>query len=242
MAFSDYVKLLVDGLLLRTPAYERMAEDKQPFLRGLILLILIGVIIALVGIVGTVLEWATTPDMGQIREAVRQGLMDMPWYKEMVAQTPEAAEGFKQGYEQWWQVFGGMLQPNVFGSLAGIVLVPLSLIVGWLIYGLLAHMFARLMGGEASLSQTYGATALGSAPQALNVITLVPYAQPGGLAIWGLVCNFLALKTAHRLSSGRAAWATLLPFAVLIIVVALVAFVVAAIVVSIVAGTGSVGR
>ncbi|MCG2767903.1 MAG: hypothetical protein L6435_05905, partial [Anaerolineae bacterium] len=48
--------------------------------------------------------------------------------------------------------------------------------------------------------------------QALRLANLVPYVRVGGIvAVWGLLCNFVALKTAHKLSGGRAFWAAILP-------------------------------
>jgi hypothetical protein len=242
MTLQDYSKLTLDGLLLRPHAYEQIAGEKQPFQRGLILIILIGVVVAAVGVVGTVLEAATTPNMGQIQEVVRRGLADMPWYKQTVSASPEFSPNFEQGYNLWWQFFGSSFTPSIVWAVAALVLSPFALIVGWLIYGLLAHLFARLLGGEASLGQTYGATALGIAPQALNVITLFPYAETGGLAMWGLLCNFIALKTAHRLSPGRAAWATILPIITLIILAVVLEFLLAGLITAIVAGMAGVGR
>jgi hypothetical protein len=242
MAVQDYFKLTIDGLLLRPRAYEQMAEERQPFQRGLILIILIGVVVAVVGIVGTVLEAATTPNIAEIQQAVFQGLMAMPWYQQAASQSPQFSQSFAQSYNLWWQVFGSAFSPNIVSAVSAIVLGPFALIIGWLIYGLLAHLFARLLGGEASLRQTYGATALGVAPQSLNVIALFPYAQTGGLAMWALLCNFVALKTAHRLTTGRAAWATILPFITLIILAIVLAFLFASLIAAVVGGFAGTGR
>jgi hypothetical protein len=47
----------------------------------------------------------------------------------------------------------------------------------------------------------------------LNALTLIPFVQLGSLvSIWGLLCAYVGLKTAHKLPWQRAAWATLLPF------------------------------
>jgi hypothetical protein len=41
----------------------------------------------------------------------------------------------------------------------------------------------------------------------------LPYVQVGSLvSVWGVLVAYMGLKTAHRLSWGRAVWATLLPF------------------------------
>jgi hypothetical protein len=58
---------------------------------------------------------------------------------------------------------------------------------------------------------------------ALNVFKVLPYVQIGGLAVWGTVCNYLAIKSAHQLSPARAFWATVLPFVVLLLLFKIVA-------------------
>jgi hypothetical protein len=109
------------------------------------------------------------------------------------------------------------------GSAAlGIIGIPLGLVVRWLIYGLLAYVFARWLGGTGNLSQTLGVLALAVAPQALNLLTIIPFLQVGSIvAIWGVLCAYYGLKTAHGLSWTRAAWATLLPFILVVAVLIL---------------------
>jgi len=215
---KDLLRLAWRALLLQSDAYATMAERPSPFVRGLILIVIIGVLFSLTGIVGTTLERLTTPDMGAIKEAVRQGLQEMSWYRALSGE-PEFVRQFSQGYDLWWQIFGSLFTPNPLGAVAGIITNPFGLILGWLVYGLLAHLFARLLGGQASLGQTYGATALSASPQLLNLANFIPYVEVGGVVgTWALICNFLALKTAHRLTTSRAFWATVLPFILLFVI------------------------
>jgi len=82
-----------------------------------------------------------------------------------------------------------------------------------LIYGVLAYLFARWLGGTGNLSETLGVLALAVAPQALTVLTLIPFVQLGSvIAVWAVLCAYVGLKTAHKLPWTRAAWATVLPF------------------------------
>jgi hypothetical protein len=98
-----------------------------------------------------------------------------------------------------------------------------GLVLRWLIYGLLAYLFASWLGGRGSLTDTLGVLALAVAPQVLNALTLLPYVQMGSVvAIWGILCAYVGLKVAHQLPWHRALWAVLLPF-ILALVVAFVA-------------------
>lgn len=213
---SRFAGLLAPALFLRTDAYEEMREARNPFVAGLVIIVIVGVVIALAGLVGTGLEWASTPDMGAVQDVVYDGLIQMPWYREQIDHTPDFADTLQEWYERG-RTLARLSGSTSLGSAAGnIILTPLGLIVRWLIYGLLAHLFARLLKGEANLGQTLGCTALAVAPHVLKVAELLPFLSVGGVVgTWVLICRYVALKQAHRLTWGRAFWATVLPMLVL---------------------------
>jgi len=131
---------------------------------------------------------------------------------------------FSQQYELWWRVFPALFgAPDITNAALKIVTLPLGLAFVWLLYGLLAHLFARLLGGQEGLSQTLGCTALAVAPQLLNLATFLPYVAVGSVvSTWTLLCRYVALKTCHRLTWGRALAATLLPYIVFLVVVSFI--------------------
>ena len=119
------------------------------------------------------------------------------------------------------------MSPTPANSLLGIITKPLGLILGWLVYGVLAMGAARLLGGRGTLNQTLGATALAAAPQMLTLLTVLPFVTVAGLGTWSLLCNYVALRTVHDLSWPRAVWAALLPGLVLLLLALALGFVVA---------------
>jgi len=207
-----FARLMAQGLFLRTDAYEEMREARNPFVEGLFIIVIVGVFIGLAGIVGNTLEWASSPDGAVLQDILYDGLTNMPWYQMM---EQEVGREFTEQFQWQWNLNSQIARwaaPTPLSSLAGVVTTPLWLIIGWLIYGLLAHLFARLLGGEASLGQTLGCTALAVTPQVLNLAGLLPSVAMGGVvATWTLICRYVALKQAHRLTWGRAFWATVLP-------------------------------
>lgn len=200
-----------DALLLKEEAYEEMRADANPVVKGLVLIIVVGVAIAILAFVGDVLEWATTPNLSKMKDVIFYYMTQMPWFK-LAAKDPQ----FLQTFQQIWDTNWGIVQavsPSPVSGLVSIVLLPLGLIVRWLVYGLLAYLFAIWLGGKANLSETLGVLALAVAPQALNALTFLPYIQLGSLvSIWGILCAYIGLKTVHKLRWNRAMYATVLPF------------------------------
>lgn len=210
-----------DALFLKEDAYEEMGASDNPVVQGLILIVIVGVAIALFGFIGDVLEWATTPNLAELKDTMFYYFSQMPWWK-MAAQDP----GFLQGFEDMWNTnwsIATMFSPSPGGAAINIIVIPLALIVRWLIYGLLAYLFAHWLGGTANLSKTLGVLALAVAPQVLNLLNIFPYVQVGNLvSLWGILCAYVGLKTVHKLRWNRAMYATLLPY-VLVIAVAILA-------------------
>ncbi len=92
--------LLWDALFLQRDAYARMRDDDNPFVEGLFVLVVLGVALGLVGIVGATLEWASSPNIGAIRDAVLTNLQQMPWWQS-VEQNPQVQA-------TWFQIWNGI--------------------------------------------------------------------------------------------------------------------------------------
>jgi hypothetical protein len=216
------VRLVWEALFLSEAPYAEVRDGPQPVLRGLGIVVLVAVAVALVGVVGTTLEWATTPKMEDIQRIVLDGIKQMDWYQEL-QDNPEFVQQFQEQWELGWKIFPSLFGPNVGSAALNIVLLPLNLLFRWLLYGVVVYLFARLLRGEGSLGQTLGCTALAVAPQMLNLVSVLPYVVVGIVGTWTLLCRYLAVKTCHKLSWGRALAATLLPTAVWILLISLFA-------------------
>ncbi len=201
--------LLWDALFLQRDAYARMRDDNNPFVEGLFVLVVLGVALGLLGVVGATLEWASSPSLSAVQDTVLANLQQMPWWQFM-QQDPQAEATWFQIWNGIWDVVRATA-PSPASSLLGIVTIPLGLIFGWLVYGLVAYLFARLLGGLGTLNQTLGATALAAAPQLLNALTVLPFVAIFSLGTWTLLCNYMALRTVHGLSWQRSVAAALLP-------------------------------
>lgn len=218
------IRLAWEALFLSEGPYAEMHDDSNPMLHGLVLVVLIALAVALAGLVGTALEWATTPNTHEVQQIVLDGIQKIPWYRELQG-DPEFRETFRQQYELWWRMFPALLgAPNIAQAAMNTILMPLGLGFVWLLYGVVAHLCARLMGGQGNLGQTLGCTALAIAPQLLNLVTFLPYVAVGGVVgAWTLLCRYVALKTCHRLTWNRALAATLLPYVAFLVLASFIA-------------------
>lgn len=215
------IRLAWEALFLKEEPYGEMRDNPSPALRGLGFVALLALAVALAGLVGTALEWATTPNLEAIQQIVLEGLQQSPWYEEMET-DPAFRKNFSRWYAWGWRIFPPMFgAPNIGAAASRILLLPLGLMMTWLLYGIVAHLFARMLGGQGGLGQMLGCTALALAPRALNLATLLPYVVVGGVVgSWTILCRYVALKACHRLTWGRALAATLLPYVALALIVA----------------------
>ncbi len=234
---SEYWNLGLGALFLKEETYQKMRDEANPIVKGLILILLVAVVVAFAAVVGKMLEWSTTPDLSNLKNIILQEMQKMPWYTQM-SRNPQAVQTFQQTWNSVWQFVTPMMGVNVAGALLGIVTSPIALTLQWLIYGVVAFVFARLLGGKGNLAQTLGCTALAVAPQILGVVQFFPYVQIGGLAVWGLVCSYVGIKTAQQLTPWRAFWATLLPFVLLAVLAILLACIAGFAVSSLIAAMG----
>lgn len=212
-----------DALLFKREAYEKMGSAENPVGKGFVLILVVGVAIALLGFVGSLLEWATMPDLTEMQGTIYSYLTQMTWWEIAAKESPEFEQIFDRWYNLSWNL-ARAFSPTVGGAALDILLTPVGLIIRWLLYGLLAYLFARWLGGTADFSQTLGVLALAVAPQALRALSVLPYVEPGSVvAIWSILCAYVGLKTVHNLSWSRAVGATLLPFVVALVVVSFAA-------------------
>lgn len=207
--------LVFRALFLDGEAFEALREDDNPFVEGLFLVALIGLIVAVLSLIGQVLAWSVTPDMQAVEGAVLAALQQQPWWPQLAA-SPGDLAAFQRWWDIAWQVLPGLLgAPALDAAVVNLLWSPLSAVLGWLLYGVLAHLFARLMGGTGTLNQTLGVTALAYTPVLFYGLGFIPFLVIGGaLRTWQLLLRYKALRAVHGLPWNRALWATILPFGV----------------------------
>ena len=77
--------LVFRALFLDSDAYDQLRDDDNPFVEGLFLVVIIGVVTALLNFIGQLLAWAGTPSMNAIKDVVWQAFPQMTWWSQMAA-------------------------------------------------------------------------------------------------------------------------------------------------------------
>lgn len=210
-------RLGIDGLLLDSQAYRSQRDSPDGLRRGFVLVALIGLLVGVAALVGDLGELVTQPRPEAVTQAVYDGLRNMPWFADLSAIDAQFPAQFDQIFAQVTQAIQAISGGGLVGSLAGVITTPLGMVIGWLLFGAVAHLMARALGGRATFGQTLACTALAAGVNILGLIQLVPYAQLSGTALLGLVASYVAIREAHGLPPWRAFWATVLGPALLVL-------------------------
>jgi hypothetical protein len=213
---SESLTLLWEALFLQPEPYAMMRDRKNPAGKGLVILIILGLVLALAAFIGSLFTWASSPNLALVQETVLKSLQQMSWW-EIMAMNPQAEAIWFQIWESIWQ-FIQVMTPSPASGLAGFIFTPLNLIISWIIFGLVAHVIAKILGGQGELSQTLGVTSLAAAPQLVGLFNVFPFVVLAGIGVWTLLARYLAIRVTHNLSWGRAVWVTLLTLLVIYLV------------------------
>jgi hypothetical protein len=210
--------LVFRALILDSEAFDELRDDDDPFVEGLFLLVLIGFVAAALALIGQVLAWGSVPRTDAIAQVVLSNMQQQPWWP-TVGSSPEALAAFQRFWDLGWQLFPALFgAPDPVRASLNLLVWPIWLVLSWLVYALLAHGFARLLGGRGSLRSALGTAALSFTPFLLNGLGIVPFVVLGGaLNTWQLLLRYKAVRSAHDLSWGRSVAATLLPYLVYLV-------------------------
>lgn len=204
------IRLGFAGMLLSPEAYRDQRDSPDGLGRGFVLIILVGILIGGVSLIGNLGEYISQPSSEAMAQAIYHGLRTMPWFTELSEADPQFPARFDEIFQQINQISQMINGGGLMRSLMGLVTTPALMLLGWLLFSIIAHLMARALGGQASFSQTLACTALASGVQLLNIIQIFPFAQAGGTALLGLVASYVAIREAHQLPPWRAFWATML--------------------------------
>lgn len=218
---KSYPELMGKALVLDADPFVTLADDDNPWMEGLFMVVCVGVALGIAHLLGGLLRTASLPPADAVRETLFQG-----WRAFLSSGAASGADlaaledTFLRGWDRSQMMMGLRGGPaRVLFALFG----PLVLLLQWLFFGVVSHIAARLLGGQGKLTQTLGATALVAAPHALGLLTVVPFVTVSQvlLAAWGVLITYRAVEVVHDLPWQRAMLAALVAPLVLAVLAAL---------------------
>lgn len=225
-----YAELWTGSMFLQDEAYVYLRERRNPFASGLLYVALIGVLVAVAGMVGALTNYVTSPSPDAVKNTVLTHLQAMPFYESMGSLAQRA---FDAGFNQVWALFGPLFvgypsTPQEIAQLfVSVLTTPLGLIVTWLYFGALVHFTARKWNRDISFAEILGPLALAQSPQLLYWLNIFPDVSVSlwVVYLWFFVCAATAIRVTYRTTSAnafRAAFFPVLVSLVLLVVLILV--------------------
>ncbi len=241
------IRVLWNASVFRSDAFTAFRDRRDVFFRGFLIVLVIALLVGLPALIaGLVDAGRPVAELGDASEAARagfeQGLAQVEPLLRAFGMSTEGldqiAEQVKQGMAFGMGIAARVMElptilPKPLGGILGAFGAwvsrpfgsagfPLSqaLLATWLGYGIWVMLFAKLLGGRATLAQFFGVTALYAVPHVLNVFAPLPIAGPllGLLAfVWGVAIYVKATAVSHQLPGGRALLAVFLPIAVVFV-------------------------
>lgn len=230
--------LMRDAALLREPAMEAFRDRKDAMKRGLAILLacflIAGSLAGLINLVNHVRPFG--PEQAdQIRQEVLQGFEQFQ-FQGIDPQAQVFLDQFTQNFESGLRMgveIASVPAPlpkgvaGFFTALGGWLTTAFGRLTAFLAYGIWVLLFAKLLGGNGGVDRFFGLTALFAVPNLLSIFAPIPCVGPMIAFvgwIWGVVVYIKAVQVSQRFTTGRAIAAALLPAVILILVVAIVAF------------------
>lgn len=215
-SLAHFVRLSTAGLLLDVNTFRAQRDNPYALREGFLVVIVVGVIVGIATLIGNILSRMATPDPTAALAVLQRYFERIPLFSGLQEVNPDFS------FDPIFDLLTGVFSTLQWSSLIGTIATPLVYVLGWLIYGTVAHLAARSLGGDGTFAQTLGCTALASGANLLAAVQIIPFATVAGTTLLGLIGCYLGLRAAHNLPAWRAFWATLIGPILLILILLVV--------------------
>ena len=213
------------ALTLNAQTFDNLKQSPDVFRKGFTFVLVVGLIVGgVLGVVALIGEILTPPaqQIAQAREGFRQtfGYFSSAMPPEISRQVTESFEmGLRIGERVTRETRSPLPEPIgvIFRQSGAIVSYPFGWLGGLIFFGALVHIFAKLLGGRATIAQMLGVTSLTVVPHLLDAFGFIAClgALLGFIAwAWGVVIYIKGVAVAQEINTGKAILAVLLPFMV----------------------------
>ena len=248
---SDLLRTLGNALFFQDEGYVRLRDAKDNFARGLLILVVISLIVGLFNSLADYLTLVRISPVEQVEQAqagMRQTIEQLaqmgvfganPIFVEQFLRNMEAGLAIGKAVAEVVEETTPLPYPVVvaFQVLGGWLSYPFNWISRWMLFTLVVLVFAKLLGGTATVREMLATTSLVAVPHLLDAFRFLPIA--GGLLslvafVWGGAVYVKGVAVANRFGIERALLAVLAPLlfavglAILTLIVLAVLFAIAA--------------
>lgn len=227
------------ALMLDDDAFLNLRDAENNFTRGLLVLVTVSLIVGLVLSLVSFVQAVGTSPAEEIAEVQRgmQETLDMMRQFGAFGTDPEAQEfweifnqNFEAGLDMGRRIATVVEQTtpapapvvDLFEALGQWLSYPFGWISTWMFYGLLTLVFAKLLGGVATIREMLATTSLVAVPHLLDAFSFIPYLGTliGLIAFfWGLAVYVKGTAVANRFDIGQALLAVLGPIIALFVLI-----------------------
>jgi len=230
---SDLLRTLGNALFFQDEAYARLRDAKDNFARGLLIIVAISLIVGLFNSLADYMTLVRTSPSAQVAEA-RAGMQQAfeqlermgvfgtnPVFDEQFRRNMEAGFAIGEAVAEVVEETTRLPYPVVvaFRVLGGWLSYPFGWISRWMLYTLVVLVFAKLLGGTATVREMLATTSLVVVPHLLDAFRFLPIV--GGLLslvafVWGVAVYVKGIAVANRFGIERALLAALAPILLLV--------------------------
>lgn len=225
---AELIQICRGGLLLEDEAFYRLKRSADVFVRGLLIIVAVSLIVGLVTSAISFVREVTGPPpevaIQEVKQNIRQGFQMAERFGAPI--DPEVEKVIETYMDAGFRIGARVAKVaktttplpspigNLFEAVGKFVSYPFGWMATWMFYGLLVLVFAKLMGGRATIQQMLGTTSLVAVPHLLDLFAFIPCL--GSLLslvafFWGLVIYVKATAVANEFGLGKAVLAVLLP-------------------------------
>jgi hypothetical protein len=231
---NEMLELCQGTLTFNTRVITEHKESPDVFYKGFKLLLLVGLIVGLVAwTVDTIRLLSTVPPGPQAQ--ARANAEIQPFLQLLPSSMGKQVHDFYLAGSISQNAYQNASMPLprplavVFGGITMIVRLPFAWLGLLISYGACVHVFAKLLGGRARISQMLGSTSLACVPHIFDIFILPFLPLPvvgtciyllGGVIVlfWSLAVYVKTTSVSQEMSIGRTVFAALLPFMIIALI------------------------
>lgn len=203
------------ALMLDPSAYRPLLTVEKPFKRGMAIVAVFLLPVALATSLGLVLDYLTLPKLNNIQETIFSLVSNSRFFQDLFAEPPYLALLSTWLYNLvWFLIRSAGNYPSQLHAVGGLISIPLFGIFDFITYSFIAQVVAVRLGATGDRKRFYAPMALAYAPRLLLIANIIPgLVVPASLIrVWIYATSYQAIRATFDLSWKRSIVVVILPY------------------------------